>query len=85
VLAGEGAGGAGVVAADLARGEGVQELVAGFVERLGGKDFAAEVAKLGEPVAGVEWKEFVDLFTKPLGEGRGVASGGDGDLKIAAT
>ncbi len=51
VLAGVGAGGACVEAADLAGGEGVEELLAGFVEGLKLEDFAAEVAELGEPGA----------------------------------
>jgi len=80
VFAGEGAGGAGVIAAYLAAGEGVEELVAGFVQRFKLEDFATEVAELGEPVAGVEREEFVDFFSEFLCKRGGVAGGGDGDL-----
>ncbi len=84
MAAGEGAGGAGVVGADFAGGEGVEELFAGVVEGFELEDLAAEVAELGEPVAGVEGEELVDLFAETLGEGGGVAGGGDGDLEVAA-
>ena len=84
VFTGEGAGGALIVAADLALGELVEEQAAGFVEGLGGDDFAAEVAEVGEPVAGVERELGVDLFAEALGEGGRVSGGGDGDLEVAA-
>ena len=69
VFAGEGAGGAAVVAADFAGGELVEQEAAGFVEGLGGYYFAAEVAEVGEPVAGVEGELVVDLLAEALGEG----------------
>ena len=69
VFAGEGAGGAAVVAADFAGGELVEEEAAGFVEGFGGYYFAAEVAEVGEPVAGVEGELGVDLLAEALGEG----------------
>ena len=69
MFAGEGAGWATIVAADFAGGELMEEQAAGFVERLGGDDFAAEVAKVGEPVAGVEGELVVNLFAEALGEG----------------
>ncbi len=84
MLAGVGAGGAGVVAADLAGGEGVEELLAGFVEGLKLEDFAAEVAELGEPGAEVEREGGVELLAEALGERGRVAGGGDGDLEVAA-
>ena len=84
VFAGEEAGGALVEAADFAGGELVEEEFAFFVEGLGLGDFAAEVAEVGEPVAGVEGELGVDLFAEALGKsGRG-SGGGDGDLKVAA-
>jgi hypothetical protein len=85
VLAGEDAGGALVEAADLAAGELVEEELAFVVEGLGGDDLAAEIAEVGEPVAGVEGELGVDLFAQALREGGAGACGGDGDLKVAAT
>ncbi len=82
--AGVGAAGACVEAADLAGGEGVEELFALLVEGLELKDFAAEIAELGEPLAGVEGEGFVDFLAQALGERGGVAGGGDGDLEVAA-
>ena len=84
MLAGVGAGGARVEAADFALGEGVEELLAGVVERLELKDLAAQVAELGEPGAEVEREGGVELLAQALGERGGFASGGDGDLQIAA-
>ncbi len=69
MLAGVGAGGAGVEAADGAGGEGVEELLAGLVEGLELEDFAAEVAELFEPGAEVEGEGGVELFAEALGEG----------------
>ena len=84
VLAGEDAGGALVEAADLALGELVEEELALVVEGLGGDDLAAEIAEVGEPVAGVEGELGVDLLAELLGEGGAGAGGGDGDLEVAA-
>ena len=84
VLAGEDAGGALVEAADLAAGELVEEQLALVVEGLGGDDLAAEIAEVGEPVAGVEGELGVDLLAQALGEGGAGAGGGDGDLEVAA-
>src|SRR5258708_766742 len=84
VLAGEHAGGALVEAADLATGELVEEELALVVEGLGCDNLAAEIAEVGEPVAGVEGELGVDLLTQALGEGGAGAGGGDGDLEIAA-
>src|SRR6202043_3741691 len=79
VLAGEDAGGALVEAADLALGELVEEQLALLVERLHLDDLAAEVAEVGEPVAGVERELGVDLLPQLLGESGAGAGGGDGD------
>ena len=81
---GEGARGAGVVAADFAAGELVEEFLARVVERFELEDFAAEAAEFGEPVAGVEREQGVDLLAEALGERGAVAGGGDGDLEVAA-
>ena len=62
----------------------MEEEAAGFVEGLGGYYFAAEVAEVGEPVAGVEGELGVDLFAEALGEGGAGSGGGDGDLEVAA-
>ena len=83
--AGELARGACVVAADIAAGKLVEELVAGLVEGLGLEDFAAEIAELGEPVASIEREGGVDLLAQALGERGAFATGGDGDLEVAAT
>ena len=83
MLPGDGAGGAGVVAADLAAGELVEQLLACVVQRLHLQHFAAKVAELGEPVAGVEREQGVDLLAQALGERGACAGGGDGDLQIA--
>jgi hypothetical protein len=80
VGAGELARGACVVAADIAAGKLVEELVAGVVEGLGLEDFAAEIAEFGEPVASVEREGGVDLLAQALGEGGRMAGGRDGDL-----
>jgi hypothetical protein len=85
VFAGEGAGGALVVAADLALGELVEEPLALLVEGLGGYYFAAKVAEVGEPVAGVEGELGVDLFAEALGQCGACSGGGDGNLEIATT
>ena len=84
MFAGEGAGGALVVAADFALGELVEEPLALFVEGLGCDYFAAEIAEVGEPVSGVEGELGVDLFAQALGEGGAGSGGGDGDLEISA-
>jgi len=63
---GEGARRACVVAADIAAGKLVEELVAGVVEGLHLKDFAAEIAELGEPVASVEREGGIDLVAQAL-------------------
>lgn len=84
MLAGVGAGGAGVEAADFALGEGVEELLAGFVEGLELEDLAAEVAELFEPGAKVEGEGGVEFLAEALGEGGGGSGGGDGDLEVAA-
>ena len=65
--AGVGAGGAGVETADLAGGEIVEELLAGFVEGFELKDFAAEVAEFGEPGTEVEGEGGVELLAQALG------------------
>ena len=57
--------GAGVVAADLSAGELVEQLLAGFVQGLELEHFAAEVAEFGEPVAGIEREQRVDLLAQP--------------------
>src|ERR1700736_240794 len=85
VFAREGAGGALVEAADLAGGELVKEKLAGLVEGLGSDHLAAEVAEVGQPIAGVERELGVDLFAQALGERRAGSSGGDGNLQITAT
>ncbi len=85
MLAGEDAGGALVEAADLALSELVEQQLALLVEGLGGDDLAAEIAEVGEPVAGVEGELGVDLLAQTLGECGAGAGGGDGDLEIAAT
>ena len=84
MLASEGARWAAVVAADLAEGELVEEELTLFVEGLHLGDLAAEVAKVGEPVAGIERKLSVDLLPEALGEGGGGSACGDGDLQVAA-
>jgi hypothetical protein len=84
VLAGEGAGGALVVAADLALGELVEEPLALVVEGLGGYDLAAEVTEVGEPIAEVEGELGVELLAEALGEGWAGSGGGDGDLEVSA-
>ncbi len=84
MLAGIGAGGAGVEATDLARGEVVQELLAGLVEGFELEDFAAQVAEFGEPGAEVEREGGIQLLTEALGERGGLAGGGDGNLQVAA-
>jgi hypothetical protein len=50
----------------------VEQLLAGLVQGLQLEDFAAQVAELGEPVAGVERQQGVDLLAQALGE-RGAA------------
>ena len=47
-------------------------------------DLAAEVAEVGEPVAGVERELRVDLLAEALGERGAGSGGGDGDLEVAA-
>ena len=84
MFAGEGARGATIVAADFAGGKLVEEQAAGLVEGLGGDYFAAEVAEVGEPIAGVEGELLVDFFAEALGEGGRGSGGGDGDLQVAA-
>ena len=82
--AGEGAGGAGFVGADVAAGEGMEQLFAGVVEGFELEDLAAEIAELGEPVAGVQGEYGVDLLSEALGESGGVAGGGNGNLEVSA-
>src|SRR5580704_862896 len=84
MLAREHAGRTGVVAADFALGKLVEEPLAFVVEWLLLRDFAAQVAEIGEPVAGVEWQLRVDLFAEALGEGWAGSVGGDGYLQVAA-
>jgi hypothetical protein len=84
MFAREQARGALVIAADLTLGEFMQEKAALLVEGLGGDNLAAEIAEIGEPVAEVKWKLFVELFAELLGECRRVAGGGDGDLQVSA-
>jgi hypothetical protein len=84
VLAGEGTGGALIVAADFALGELVEEPFALVVEGLGGYDLAAQVAEVGEPVAEVEGELGVELLAEALGEGWAGSGGGDGDLQVSA-
>jgi hypothetical protein len=62
----------------------MEKLVARIVQRFELEDFAAQVAEFGEPVAGVEGEDGVDLLAQALGEGWRVASGRDGDLQVAA-
>jgi hypothetical protein len=73
-----------VVAADLAGGELMEDEATGLVEGLGGDYFAAQIAEVFEPVAGVEWELSVDLLAKALSEGGRGSGGGDRDLEIAA-
>lgn len=75
VLAGVGAGGARVEAADFALREGVEQLLAGFVERLQLQDFAAEIAEVFEPGAEVEREGGVEFLAKALGECGGSSRG----------
>ena len=84
MLSCEEAGGAGVVAADFALSELVEEPFALVVEWFGCDDFAAQIAEVGEPVAGIERKLRVDLFAQSLSERGAGAVGGDGDLQVAA-
>ena len=85
MFTGEGAGRALIVTADVALGELVEEPLALFVERLSGYNLAAEIAEVGEPVAGVERELGIDLFAQPLSESGAGTGGGDGDLEISAT
>jgi hypothetical protein len=84
VFTSEQAGGALIVAADPTLGELVQEETAGLVERLGGDDFAAEIAEVSEPFAEVKRELFVQLLAELLGQRGRVSCGRDGDLQVAA-
>jgi hypothetical protein len=75
VFTSEQARGALIVAADLTLGQLVQEETAGFVERLGGDDLAAEVAEVSEPFAEVEWKLFVQFLAELLSQRGRVSCG----------
>jgi len=85
MLPGENAAWTTVIAAYVAAGELVEEFLAGVVEGFELQDFAAEIAEFGEPVAGIEREEGVNLLAQALGERGAVTGGGDGDLKVAAT
>jgi hypothetical protein len=57
---------------------------AGLAAGMGDQDFATELAEVFEPWAEIGGELVVDFATKALGYGRALASGGDGDLEIAA-
>ncbi len=73
-----------IVAADLALRELMQQQLALVVQWLRKCDLAAQIAKIGEPVAGIERKLRVDLLAQPLGERRAGTGGRDGNLEVAA-
>lgn len=63
----------------------MEEPLSLLVERFGSYDLTPQVAKVVEPVTGIEWELGVDVFADLLSEGGAGSSGRDGDLQITAT